>query len=64
MGWTTKESQFDSQQGQEIYFFSKVSTLALEPIQPPTEQALFLGVEILEHGATFLACKRTIPNLT
>jgi hypothetical protein len=38
MGWTTENSEFESQQGEDIYLFSKESRSAPEPIQPPTQQ--------------------------
>jgi len=39
-GWTTEESEFDSQQGQEIYIFSTASRRVLGPTQPPIQLVL------------------------
>jgi len=39
-GWTTQESLFDSRQGMEIFLFSKESSLALGPTDPPVQWVL------------------------
>jgi hypothetical protein len=49
-GWP----RFDSQQGQEIFLFSTVFRLALEPTQPPIQWVLgtlSLGVKWQGHEA-------------
>lgn len=45
----TKELWFDSQEGQELFLFSKVTTPALEPTHPPIQCAPgALSLEIIE----------------
>jgi hypothetical protein len=37
MGWKTKESWFDSQEGQEIFLFSIVAKPDVVPSKPPSK---------------------------
>jgi hypothetical protein len=59
--WTTNKLGFDSQQWQEIYFFSKAYRLTLRPTQPHIQwvpAALCLGVKQAVHEAD-LSCPST-----
>jgi hypothetical protein len=59
--WTTNKLGFDSQQWQEIYFFSKAYRLTLGSTQPHIQwvpAALCLGVKLAVHEAD-LSCLST-----
>jgi hypothetical protein len=64
MDWTTNESEYDSQQRQEIFLLSTASKLVLGPTQTPTRQeprSLSLGTKQLrEKLATHL---NLVPTL-
>jgi hypothetical protein len=38
MGWTTRESEFDSMQGKEILFSLMMSGLVVQPTEPHTQR--------------------------
>jgi len=38
MGWTTRESEFDSMQGKEIFFSLMMSGLVVQPTEPHTQR--------------------------